>query len=290
MIKLTDILNEVRRFQQLAGLTEGAVERQLLSTKPGDKIELTLDDDTKQLYVRVGTNSQNEPTFKMLKNDKPVSRESALAVSFIKAVKPISTTRQMTGDPDVDFMGEVISAQPNTYDYNNPGDEWKNIFTKAMERFNKYPNNSKVKKDITNVLIAAYKLGFKKAGKKQKPEDLQDLANNLVTYDRQKVIRNGSADDLITYIKNDVDPTLLPNWADPRAQKDFKAGNWIRITPQTKLKVGNEIVRMGDIWFGEIAKIEGDKFFIRFDADYADEKPTKKKREQLEDYYLLIKR
>lgn len=98
-------LSEVRRFQELAGLTESQVERQLLATKPGDKVELTLDDDTKQLYVRVGTNSKNEPTFKMLKNGKPVSRESALAVSFIKAVKPI-VTRQMTGDPDVDFMGE----------------------------------------------------------------------------------------------------------------------------------------------------------------------------------------
>ena len=103
-------LNEVRRFQHLANLTESQVERQLLATKPGDKVELTLDDDTKQMHVRVGTNSQNEPTFKMLKNDKPVSRESALAVSFIKAVKPI-VTRQLTGDPDADFMGEAKATQ-----------------------------------------------------------------------------------------------------------------------------------------------------------------------------------
>lgn len=120
-------LSEVRRFQELAGLTESQVEKQLLATKPGDKIELTLDDDTKQQYVRVGTNSQNEPTFKMLKNDKPVSRESALAVSFIKVVKPI-ITRQMTGDPDVDFMGENKTYKISDIDFRDDGNR-DDIFT-----------------------------------------------------------------------------------------------------------------------------------------------------------------
>jgi hypothetical protein len=42
--------------------------------------------------------------------------------------------------------------------------------------------------------------------------------------------------------------------------------------------------------FAVISKIEGDKVFIQFAIDYYDEKPTKKSREVLEDYYLLIKK
>lgn len=125
-------LNEVRRFQELANLTESQIERQLLATKPGDKVELTLDDDTKQMHVRVGTNSQNEPTFKMLKNGKPVSRESALAVSFIKAVKPI-VTRQMTGDPDADFMGEGQLNEATLATYYNNADQSTKAIAKKLD-------------------------------------------------------------------------------------------------------------------------------------------------------------
>ena len=84
-----------------------------------------------------------------------------------------------------------------------------------------------------------------------------------------------------------LDPNGIPDWADSKAKKELKAGKWTRSTTQTKLKVGNEIVRMGDMMFAEIVKIAGDKVFLQFDIDYADEKPIKKTREQLEDNYIL---
>jgi hypothetical protein len=181
------------------------------------------------------------------------------------------------------------TENPKSYNFNNPGDEWKNILTKAMQRFSTYSSNKKVIKDTMDLLMTVYKLGAKEIGKKMRPETLESLASNLVKYDR-KGIMNGSADDLIAYIKNDLDPNALPNWADSRAQKDFKSGKWTRITPQTKLQVDDEIVRINDIMFAVISKIEGDKVFIQFAIDYDGEKPTKKSREVLEDYYLLIKK
>lgn len=181
------------------------------------------------------------------------------------------------------------AENPKSYNFNNPGDEWKNILTKAMQRFSTYSSNKKVIKDTTDLLMTVYKLGAKEIGKKMTPQMLENLANNLVKYDRTGIM-NGSVDDLIAYIKNDLDPNTLPNWADSRAQKVFKSGKWTRITPQTKLQVGDELVRMTDITFADIVKIEGDKFFLHFAIDYSDEKPTKKSRHVLEDYYLLMKK
>ncbi len=193
-----------------------------------------------------------------------------------------------TGDiKETSALSEAPVTAPTSYDYNNPGDEWKNILTKAMQRFSKFPKNPKVIKDTANLIMAVYKLGGKKIGKKMKPEDLQNYANSLIKYDDDKVM-NGPVEGLITYIKNDLDPNGIPNWASPGAKKELKAGKWTRITPQTKLKVGDEIVRMGDVFFGDIVKIEGNIYHIHFAIDYADEKPTKKTREVLEDSYLLI--
>lgn len=200
-----------------------------------------------------------------------------------------SEFRKLIREEIESVMAEAPVTAPTSYDFNNPGDEWKNILTKAMERFNKFPNNSKVRKDTINLFSAIYKLGFKKAGRKLSKEMAESLPNNLVgTAARNNDIMQKSVDDLIAYIKNDIDPTALPNWADSRAEKDFKAGKWTRITPQTKLKVGDELVRMYDITFVDIVKIEGDKIFLHFAADYAEDKPTKKTREVIQDYYLLM--
>ena len=176
---------------------------------------------------------------------------------------------------------------PSTYDFNNPGNEWKSILTKAMTRFNAYPKNPKVIKDTTKLITAVYELGFKKIGLNRRKGSAETLANNLIKYDG---IMKKSLDDLIAYIKNDIDPEALPNWANYGTKKGFKAGKMLRITPQTKLKVGDEVVAIKSTEFATIIKIEGDTFLLSFAADYADDKPVKKKRDILEDYYLLMKK
>jgi hypothetical protein len=191
---------------------------------------------------------------------------------------------------EIEKVLKEASSIPSTYDFNNPGDEWKNIITKTMERFNKFPKNPKVKKDTINLFTAIYKLGFKKIGQKKQMISAEALANTLIGAGRRNNdVMQKSVDDVIAYIKNDIDPTAIPNWADYNAQKEFKAGKWTRITPQTKLKVGDEIVRMNDLLFADIVKIEGDKILLHFAMDYMDDKPTKKTRDVLEDYYLLMK-
>jgi len=190
---------------------------------------------------------------------------------------------------EVDKVLKEASSIPSTYDFNNPGDEWKNIITKAMERFNKFPKNPKVKKDTINLFTAIYKLGFKKIGQNKRMNSAEQLANNVIgAGGRNNDVMQKSVDDVIAYIKNDIDPTAIPNWANYGAKKEFKAGKWTRITPQTKLKVGDEIVRMNDLLFADIVKIDGDKILLHFAADYYDDKPTKKTRDVLEDYYLLM--
>ncbi len=189
---------------------------------------------------------------------------------------------------EIEKVLKEATVLPTSYDFNNPGDEWKNILTKATQRFVAYPKNPKVIKDTSNLLMAVYKLGGQKAGKKLNPDALANFAKNLTVYD-DKVLLKGNVDDLIAYIKNDLDPTRAPNWASPAVKKEIKAGKWSRITPQTKLKVGDEVVRMKSTWFGKIVKINGDKYYIQFDADYADEKPTEFSKTNLVDLFALMK-
>ena len=183
------------------------------------------------------------------------------------------------------IMEAPITA-PTTYDYNNPGDEWKAIFDKAIQRFTAYRQNPKVKKDTANLIMAVYKLGGKKIGKNLKPDYLTSAAERVM----RDLDPGDTAADLIPYIKSDLDPTAIPSWADPRSLKPFKAGKWVRITPQTKLKVGDELTRIGDLYFADIVKMEGDKFLLHFDIDYSDEKPTKADRKYLEDYWFLMQK
>lgn len=190
---------------------------------------------------------------------------------------------------EIEKVLKEATVLPTSYDFNNPGDEWKNILTKAMQRFAAYPKNPKVIKDTSNLLMAVYKLGGQKAGKKLNPDALASFAKNLTVYDN-KVLLKGTVDDLIAYIKNDLDPTRAPNWASSAVTKQIEAGKWSRITPQTQLKVGNEVVMMKNTWFGTIVKIEGDKYYVRFDADYKEDKPTKYSKQNFVDYFALMKK
>ena len=74
-------------------MTQREIEKQLLSTKNGDKVELTLDDGNKRIFQRVGTDSRRQPTFKYIQNNRPVGRDSALSASHIKSVKMINENR-----------------------------------------------------------------------------------------------------------------------------------------------------------------------------------------------------
>jgi hypothetical protein len=73
-------------------LTERDVNRILQSTDNDEKLELTMDDGKKVVVQRVGKNSQG-PTFKHIKNNKPVGTASALAASFIKNIKRLDENR-----------------------------------------------------------------------------------------------------------------------------------------------------------------------------------------------------
>ena len=94
--------NEKAKGKKQAALTgytvvneasEREIEKQLASVKPGDRIELTLDDGKKSVFQRVGINAKREPTFKYVHNNKPAGKDSALSVSHIKAVKVLSENR-----------------------------------------------------------------------------------------------------------------------------------------------------------------------------------------------------
>ena len=94
--------NEKKKAKKQADLTgytpvnetsERDITKQLISTKPGDKIEITLDDGDKRTFQRVGMDSRRQPTFKYIQNNKPVGRDSALSVSHIKSVKLMNENR-----------------------------------------------------------------------------------------------------------------------------------------------------------------------------------------------------
>jgi hypothetical protein len=195
----------------------------------------------------------------------------------------LSQLKQIIKEEVDKAMMEASMSTPTTYDFANPSDQWKAILTKAIQRFNAYPKNTKVKKDTANLLMAIYKLGAKKVGKNLKPDELESLAKITVIHGAMQ----GSVDDLIAYIKDNLDPTAFPRWANPRGQKTFKAGKWVRITPQTKLKVGDNLVRISTLDFADIVKIEGTNYFLHFEADYEDDKPTKMPREALENGWFL---
>lgn len=71
------------------------------------------------------------------------------------------------------------------------------------------------------------------------------------------------------------------------AKKVLKKKEFVRITPATKLKVGDDVLGMYNDLFGTIVKVSGDNYFITYDIDYADEKPTKRSRKQMEDSFIL---
>ena len=189
-------------------------------------------------------------------------------------------------------LNEATVTTPTTYDFNNPGDEWKTILTKAMEQYNAYPNKSKVKKDTKDLLTIVYKLGAKKTGKSISTAEAQEYVEYLLSGQRSRIMMDSSATvtDLIDYIKNDLDPNGLPNRAAYEVRKQFKKGKLLKITPTTKLKVGDNIVSMSNMTSANIVNVDGDRYSVAFAMDVSNEKPRKTTKKSLQSNWLLVKK
>jgi hypothetical protein len=188
-------------------------------------------------------------------------------------------------------LNEALKT-PSSYNYENPGSEWEAIFDKAIERYKKYPNSKKVEKDLLELFTHVYKLAEKSSGIRLAYLP-SAIARAIVDQSAYKKIGDlpieGNVKQLIAYIKKDFDPNNTPNWAASETEKMVKSKKWARITPQTKLKVSDEIVRM-DLMFASIKKVEGNKYFIAFDSDYAGDRAKKTDIETLSKFYLLKKK
>ena len=64
---------------------------------------------------------------------------------------------------------------------------------------------------------------------------------------------------------------------------------FIPITQDTEIKVGDEIMGIDNELFAEIVKIVDNTYYIQFAIDYADEKPIQRSRKKLENYWLIYK-
>jgi hypothetical protein len=121
-------------------MTEREIEKQLLSTKTGDKIELTLDDGDTRVFQRVGTDSRKHPTFKYIQNNKPVGRDSSLSASHIKSVKTINENRWL------ELKNEQIPANAKI----NKGISNINKQLAEMEKFLNWYGRLKQENGVTN--------------------------------------------------------------------------------------------------------------------------------------------
>lgn len=189
-------------------------------------------------------------------------------------------------------ISEAVTL-PKVYDYQNPGSEWEAIFAKAIERYNKHSSSKKVQKDLLDLFTHVYKLAEKSSGIKLAyiPSAIARAVVDQASRSRGGNLPiEGDVKSLIAYIKKDFDPNDTPNWADSRTDKMVKSKKWLRITPQTKLKVGNDIVNMRSMVFATIEKIDGNKYYVGFDMDDAGDKPTRIPKDTLENFFLLKKK
>ena len=185
------------------------------------------------------------------------------------------------------------TTTPSSYNYQNPGSEWEAIFAKAIERYKKYSNNKKVQKDLLDLFTHVYKLAEKSSGIKLAyvPSAMARAVVDQAARSRAGNLPiEGNVKGLIAYIKKDFDPNDTPNWADSDTDKMVKSKKWSRITPQTKLKVGDDIVNMRTLMFATINKVEGNKYYVDFEGRYEDDKPTRIPVDTLQNFYLLKKK
>ena len=64
---------------------------------------------------------------------------------------------------------------------------------------------------------------------------------------------------------------------------------FIPITPDTEVKVGDDIMAIANEAFAQVIKIVGNTYYISFDVDTIDDRPSQRSRKKLENYYLIKK-
>ena len=132
-------LADLTGYSVVNELTERDVNRILQSTDNDEKLELTMDDGKKVVVQRVGKNSQG-PTFKHIKNDKPIGTASALAANYIKNIKRLDENRWL------ELKNEEASAQAKI----GRGISNINKQLKEMERFLNWYGKIKNESGVNN--------------------------------------------------------------------------------------------------------------------------------------------
>lgn len=98
-----------------------SVETSLKGTKEGEMVELVLDDNSKKIMQRAGSNKKGEPTFKHVNKDgKATGSASAVSVSHIKSVKKHKHNIKEGNQKDVHTIGDKTTPTGKVYFiYNN---------------------------------------------------------------------------------------------------------------------------------------------------------------------------
>jgi hypothetical protein len=61
------------------------------------------------------------------------------------------------------------------------------------------------------------------------------------------------------------------------------------ITSKTKIKVGDDVMAIANEAFAQVIKIVGNTYYILFDVDTIDDRPSQRSRTKLEKHWVLVK-
>lgn len=73
----------------------------------------------------------------------------------------------------------------------------------------------------------------------------------------------------------------------PTSARAYRQKDYIAISKNTKLKVGDNLLGIGNGMFAEIVKIVGTKIYIKYDASYADERPIVRDIKKMPERFLI---
>lgn len=73
----------------------------------------------------------------------------------------------------------------------------------------------------------------------------------------------------------------------PTSARAYKQKDYIAIDKNTKLKVGDSLLGIGNGMFASIVKIKGDKIAIQYDADSADDRPIVRDIKKMPERFLI---
>ena len=111
-------------------------------------------------------------------------------------------------------------------------------------------------------------------------EDGEEAEINVA--DIEFVELGGMSEGAIQEANEDDIPEEVPYWI----KKAIQSGEFVRITPTTKLDKGNELLGLFNGVFYEVRKVQGDMYTIQDDAYGSN---YRRKRDVLEMYFLVRK-